>query len=95
MSSASFHSSGYIIGEWSDPVQLTVDGINGKDGDSIQFIYRLLHSVEDFEILKNFHALAREKGIKLESNQSSDEAPNKIDKIASSDFANFGISSFD
>ena len=95
MSSASFHSSGYIIGEWSDPVQLTVDGINGKDGDSIQFIYRLLHSVEDFEILKNFHIIARQKGIKLESNQSSDEAPQKIDNINESVFNEWGISPFD
>lgn len=41
MSQAMFNSFGTIIGQWSDPIRLSgIDGEPGKDGASIEFIYR-------------------------------------------------------
>lgn len=41
MSQAMFNSFGVIIGQWSDPIRMSgADGEPGKDGASIEFIYR-------------------------------------------------------
>lgn len=41
MSQAMFNSFGVIIGQWSDPIRMSgADGEPGKDGASIEFIYK-------------------------------------------------------
>ena len=41
MSQAMFNSFGTIIGQWSDPIRMSgIDGEPGKDGASIEFIYK-------------------------------------------------------
>ena len=80
LSTATFNSSGTKLQDWCTPYCLTgEDGINGTDGQSIQFIYRLIPNKDNFDILRKYHETS---GKKLTSDPTgNDSAPEKIDKL--------------
>ena len=75
-----FNGAGSPMAEsWSEPFRLTGDdGQPGTDGESIEFIYRLLANKDDYDSLLDFHTKGAEKGITL-ANTDTDVVPNKID----------------
>lgn len=55
MSQATFDQDGIIVENWCDPFRITGnDGNNGVDGQTIEFIYRLLPSQDVYRELSNY-----------------------------------------
>lgn len=53
MSQGTFNEEGNLIAEWCEPFRMTGDrGLSGADGRVIEFIYRLLPSMEVYNALK-------------------------------------------
>lgn len=74
-SNAVFNDFGEKISDWTSPFRMTgEDGIPGKDGETIQFIYRLISNTENFNELVRYH---KESGKEL----SNLEVPSKIDLL--------------
>lgn len=56
MSYASFNSSGVQLEDWHAPIRLTGEnGVNGTDGSSIEFIYRLVSNKDNYDTLYKYH----------------------------------------
>ena len=56
MSYASFNSSGTQIENWHSPIRLTGEnGVNGADGSSMEFIYRLVSNKSNYQTLYEYH----------------------------------------
>ena len=56
MSYASFNSAGTQLENWHAPLRLTGEnGINGADGSSMEFIYRLVSNRSNYQTLYEYH----------------------------------------
>lgn len=90
---ASFSSAGAIIGTWSDPFCITgINGENGTDGSSIEFIYRLIPNKDNYKVLRNYYKTIKDSGSGYLANTGTDVVPEKIDVLTAEELENSGFS---
>ena len=82
-SNGTFNSAGSLVGDgWSKPFRITgTDGVNGTDGESIEFIYRLISNKSNYDLLRKYYKQVKESGKGYLENTNTDVVPDKIDVL--------------
>ena len=66
--------------------------MNGTDGESIEFIYRLISNKSNYDLLRKYYKQVKESGKGYLENTNTDVVPSKIDVLTLTELVNAGIS---